>query len=249
MDVAFDTGRAMASRRAPRMLLLGMALAWAGLAGAQQTVVASSSFSAGREGWTISTLFQPTTTSMRVSWSSEGGNPGGHILTNIPDMPLLAFAAPASFLGDRSSLYGGVIEFALNPNVTVPMTEGLFAVISSGSVNLQLFVPTSVSAGWNTFSLAVYADGLWEVAPTDPDRWGEHGVVATEQQMRDVLSNLTSLRIPALYQQAGVHTMEVSLDEVRLISPVPEPHAAVLMLAGVGLLGLRWRRRVAGAAS
>src|SRR5688572_9339899 len=60
---------------------------------------ASSTFNTGFDGW--QTIFS------EWSWQTEGGNPGGFIQLNDSLSPTFtALYAPASFLGDWSSLNG-----------------------------------------------------------------------------------------------------------------------------------------------
>lgn len=238
-----------ATRRGPLALARDAALALSvlGLAGAAPalTVVAESSFTTGNDGWGIGTLFAAEIITTPVLWQATGGDPGGYI-RNSESWTHIAFEAPDYFLGDRSALFlEGSIRFDRWADIEVPGTTSggeVMLVISNGSLNLQ-FVTGAPFPAWSDGNQVVFdATHGWEVAPTTFAGQGGRGVPATNEQMLSVLSNLTAIRFPARFVEGGVATGTVALDSVQLLSPVPEPHAALLMAVGAALLAARRRR-------
>jgi hypothetical protein len=213
-------------------LLLALALALA-LPGARAAILVESTFDTDAEGWRIGEFFSNAGDSA-PTYLSSGGNPGGFIRTG-DTFAVVAFQAPAPFLGDKSAAYGGV----LHVEQRLVSSDGLnypMVLLSDGSLRLQFrTVPPGVA--WTAYDIPLLAAAGWEVsdggdnANDKPD--------ATEAQLQQVLANLTLFNLRADWRSG---TDRTDLDNVRILA-IPEPESYALMLAGLGLLGFAARRR------
>src|SRR5215467_4265791 len=77
----------------------------ASISASANTVV--STFDSSADGWTIGDFFSPAgSATSGVTWVASGGNPGGFIRTG-DEFDWNSYFAPAAFLGNQSSAYGG----------------------------------------------------------------------------------------------------------------------------------------------
>jgi len=183
-----------------------------------------STFDEGDEGWTRNTPSDPAAS---ISWFSTGGNPGGYIRFNEPGQGTVDFFnAPAMFLGNQGGKYGGELSFDLRINGnsnSANVSDGVRLVGAGLTLTYEIARPTTE---WQSYEIPLI-EGDWRVG----------GVLATEAQLRSVLSDLDRLNIRADWI---IGAEQVSLDNVRL---VPAPGSAAV-LAMAGMIAAR-RRRVA----
>lgn len=207
------------------------ALATLLLCGAAQA--ATSTFDHDAEGWTaVGDSEGP------LEWSATGGKPGGHVL--IDDLTVGGFTyfiAPKAFLGNQSAAFGTALSFDLmqvysgRPNqVNQPDV-----ILQGGGLTLVYDTPTNPANGsWSSYAVPLQA-GQWRLNSLT-------GALASDAQMRSVLSNLTALKIRAEYQSGS------DVGHLDNVSMVPEPSASLLMAGGLlALVGWprRWRARAA----
>ena len=182
-----------------------------------------STFDTGDEGWTRNTPSDPAAT---ISWFSTGGNPDGYIRFNEPGQGTNDFfSAPAIFLGNQGGKYGGELSFDLRLNGNSNLgnvSDGVRLVGAGLTLTYEIARPMTE---WQSYDIPL-VEGDWRVGG---------GAVATEAQLRSVLSDLDRLNIRADWINGSE---QVSLDNVRL---VPAPSSAA-MLALCGLFGARRRR-------
>ncbi|MER0170101.1 MAG: PEP-CTERM sorting domain-containing protein [Nitrosomonas sp.] len=199
----------------------------------------SSTFDSDTDGWS------GLTTDGSSSWSvitsglapahSADGVPAGSITLADPDSQWTYFSAPGKFLGDQSAAFGGSLQFDSRYVVAGTSYANEAEIVLKGAgLTLVYEATNSLPAVWTHFDAALVA-GTWRVADTFS------GALATDAQLLAVLSNLNALWINA--EHFTPVTEVIALDNVSLLSPVPEPEIYTLLLAGFGLLGFVAYRR------
>lgn len=178
----------------------------------------------GADGWTVAG------DGSAPAYLVGGGNPGGYIsTTDQATGSVVYWVAPAKFLGDQSSAFGGRLTFDLRQSTTenqftITTANPLVRLIGNGVV-LSL-----LGTGPGT-TFTPYAADL-----SSAGGWISGGVVATDAQIQNVLSNLTSVSIRAEFAAIGGDVDD--LDNVALhSSEIPEPLSIGLVALGMGILG------------
>lgn len=207
-----------------------------------------STFGTGADGWTgvTSSSGSPSwpisLAGIPVDYNSTDGNPGGSIRITDPNNDWTYFRAPSKFLGNLSMFLGGTLSFdqrlVTTADVANEANEAEVVLMGGGLVLLHE-ARSSLPTAWTSLSVSLTA-GNWRVSDTF------NGALATQAQVNTVLGNLQELWINAEYYTPVVET--IGLDNV-MLTPVPEPSQAALLLAGAGLLGWRLSRRRRRAAS
>ncbi len=181
----------------------------------------TSSFDSGLDGWT-----------------AQGGtlshHAGGWLLQSDTQSTWMSVLAPAAFRGNLTSYLGGTLSFdALNAN-------GAAADLGSA----PWFGRVTITGPGGTASRDVAGsgagspppDGLWHSysAGLDPLLWSGN--------LTGALGNVTSLRVTLEFNDEIVEV--AGFDNFALTAPVPEPANALLLVAGLTLLGVRrWQQR------
>jgi hypothetical protein len=151
------------------------------------TCGALSTFDANDEDWTVS----PTNAGF-FQHQEEGGNPGGYIEGEDTANDVWYYQAPEQFLGDQQCAYGGVLRFDLqHPTTDDPYEDDADVVLESNDITLTYDAATNPAADWTTYGVTLTESVEWLNSETDQP--------ATQQELQDVLSNLTALRIRGEY--------------------------------------------------
>lgn len=189
-------------RSLPSGWFLAIAASAAFCAHAPAQVIASSNFDDGPQGWSLP---------VSSEWRAEGGNPGGFLFGPVDEPTNLTpfVGAPASFLGDWSSLDGvGAIQFDYRRiengspiNYFVPLT----IVLNGGTL-----APNS-QAVWT--GALITAQGPWAryAAPLRASKW-----VIQSGTWQDILSNVTSVAFQLELVSNGTVDDQNGLDNVAL---------------------------------
>ncbi|MEM9373998.1 MAG: laminin B domain-containing protein, partial [Planctomycetota bacterium] len=172
----------MVSRRVvPAAAVIG----WV-LCPASAGVGVSTAFDTDAEGWTTDKDARD------FEWVSSGGNPDGHVrAVDIGTGEYWRFAAPAAYLGDRSSFYGSAISY------DIKQTGPVGSVVSrpdirlvGGGVTIEYFFGVAPGSEWIRFAAFVAEGEGWMV----DDR------PATEAEIRGVLASLSGFSIRGEYR-------------------------------------------------
>ncbi|MBK7642923.1 MAG: hypothetical protein IPJ19_07710 [Planctomycetes bacterium] len=172
----------------------------------QGSVLASSSFDANVQGWSLVDLTYPAVLSpppilgtMTAAWSASGGNPGGRISFDDVTGNVFYFSAPAAYLGDQSAAYGGTFSYDIavtgsgfgtppgfHQEDIVLVGAGLTLIYDTG-----FNPPTGATVNWHSFSVELNEAG-WR-------RNSLLGPAASQADMLAVLGSLGALYIRGEY--------------------------------------------------
>jgi hypothetical protein len=205
-------------------------------------VLAESTFdnpATTNEGWRVGTLFSASAVDLPF-WLFDASTSNGWIEADgLTEW--LAFAAPAAFLGDQSSAYGGSLTFDLRLGFMDPGDRPL-VVLSDGTTELQFRSVAPPLFVFTAFDVPLLAAAGWQLS----DGTGAPGAAATEAQLQEVLSGLTRLRILIDWHASDGGDDITDLDNVSLIAgptAVPAPATLTLAILGAGVAALLARRR------
>lgn len=185
----------------------------------------SSTFNTDADGWTIAD-FNGSSPQV-VTYSASGGNPGGYVsLLPNPSASDFYWFAPSKFLGNRAfSSYGETFSFDLQvTSTTSPQAGGAGDVVlagSGGALHL-LFSDMTPNPGfpaaapdWKRYTLTLDESTPWRFNSTG-------GAFATRQQIVNILSTLSSVRIHVQYRSvvnSGGALDNVVMTQKSIIAP------------------------------
>jgi hypothetical protein len=177
---------------------------------AESQELAASRFTSGTEGWVVIN-WDGSGTPVTPSWQATGGNPGGYIRST--DVQGDGFwKAPASWHGNWSTAYGGTLSYDV---VSIAGDWVMTDIYLAGNgLTLSFRFNTNPPPQWKTYSVKLDATAGWQFGML----YTETGPLATEQQIRSVLANVTDLRIREEYVWGADDS---GLDNVVLTSPGP----------------------------
>jgi len=200
-----------------------------------QTVMASSDFENGHDGW--SAAGDPRC--VIPEWWSAGGAPGGRIrIIDAQEGVGLWFMAPPKFLGSQSTAYGGTLSYDVRVE-TESTPDGRFEITFIGD-GAELVIDAGENPPrnvWHSYTVDLHeAAGwwLWECA-------GERRP-ATRDEFLSALSNLSAIRIFADYHNGPDY---VSLDNVVLTAgpcDLPDGRLSASCKDGRGLVTAKLSR-------
>ncbi len=202
-----------------------------------QASIIEATFDNGTEGFR---LFGGTTTS-----APQFSNNGFIFATDLANsFSGFGFLASSAFLGDLSGAFGQEFSFDLSSSgggALVAPTDSLFSFFN-GNQSITFVGSVDPSGIFSTVN-AVLEESSNFIFRTDIDatspfiiRGGD--ITATNDDIRNVLSNVTDIRISGDLR-FGIDT--ASLDNVRL-NLVPEPNSIAVLALGLVLIPLVMRR-------
>ncbi len=184
-----------------------------------------STFDVDADGWTLT---DGAATSPTAVYTTTGGNPDGHIYgVDSGASGVFYFVAPTKFMGDKSVVYGGMLNFDLRAETggggnPYPYDD---IFLSGGGITLTHAINTPPTT-WTSYSLGLEETSGWENTAT--------GQPPTQTEMLTVLSNLTDLRIRGEYYASSSYRDSGYLDNVALsyqaISLPPEPVSIAIVV-------------------
>lgn len=165
-----------------------------------------STFDFDNEGWGCNG--DPESNS--AYWFSGTGNPGGHIqMTDASTGGTWYFIAPAKFLGPKCDAYGKFLRYDQFANNVSNANTFADVELKGGGLTLVFDHPILPASTWTHYDLFLREDAGWRINTTN-------GFVPTQAQFKQVLSNITSIRIRGEFHHFAVDFG--GLDNVRLES-------------------------------
>src|SRR6478609_8677723 len=173
------------------------------LLGITSSAQISSNFSTNADGWTIFNSSSGSSTPATYNaggYIADGGTFSG---------PTMLYAeAPAKFRGNLSSSYQQNITFDLKTDfVGTDNTNGDLIIAGTGGT-LYYQLPAKPAASFTSYTIQLKETFAG---------WHFNGIAAaapTQNQMKSILSNITSFRIRTKYTTANTTTATGSLDNV-----------------------------------
>ena len=173
--------------------LIPAALALAGVlaasAVAATVTVASSTFDADADGWTIQGEAQGP------DYHATGGTEGGYISATDPlsTTGTSYWKAPAKFVGSLGQAFNGKLSYDIRDTGALPTFRDPDVVLRSGSLVLEYRQKKRPKGSrWTHFNVKLNGKKGWVDGST--------GQRATPQQMQTVLSSLDSLLVRGEYR-------------------------------------------------
>ncbi len=164
---------------------------------------AVSTFDSNRDDWTK----VGNTAQTQPTWSSSGEI----YLKDRPGVSTFRFVAPSKFRGDLSGLYGGSFSFRLRNDIPTSTQQDGVRITGSNDVTIVAVMATPTTH-YKDYGFTLSADAqTWRILANNAA-----GELATEVQIRGVLSNVTTLTILADW---GVNDDTTHLDDVYLRGP------------------------------
>jgi alkaline phosphatase D len=219
------------SNRILRVVALAAGLMLTAAARADVTILASSTFDNDAEGWTT------LNDARNFAWTASGGNPGGSIgAADMGTGETWYYVAPAKFLGDQSAAFGGTLSYEIRQAVTSSPFDNSDVLLVGGGLTLSYEFDTNPGTAWTPYAVDLVPSAGWRAG-------SRTGPEAEAADFQTVLADLDALYIRGEYRN-GASSDNSRLDNVFLAAaPVPEPETIALLAAGLGLVGLRLRRR------
>ena len=167
----------------------------------------STTFDSDLEGWSFYSDGD-------IAYDSATGNPAGSArMEDNGSGGYFGYLAPVAYRGDKSVYYGGTFsyEIRINNSTTAGATQP-DVLISGGGVEINLDLPVPDANVWNTREIRLDTSEDWRINSLG-------GAVATEEQIRTVLGDITTLRIRGEF---STQTSDITyLDNVAMTPPCP----------------------------
>jgi hypothetical protein len=153
----------------------------------QERTLVAHDFESSAHGWLVSGDTGPSVPQLHAA----GGHPGGY-LSYVDEAAgeTWYFRAPGSVLSALRAAENGTLSYSLKQSADEPGFLDDDVVIVGPAGRLSYRFPTSAGTGWTPFSVKLSAGAGW--------RWN-WSAPATQEQIRRVLANPTSLEIRGEY--------------------------------------------------
>jgi alkaline phosphatase D len=153
----------------------------------QERTLVEYDFTASAQGWLVS----GDTGAVDPLFHPSGGSPGGHI-SNVDEAvgETWYFRAPESVLKHLAAAENGTLSYSLRQSSDDTGFVDDDVIIAGPAGRLSFRFGTSPGTGWTSFSVKLTAAAGW--------RWNWNAR-ATQDQIRSVLANPTSLEIRGEY--------------------------------------------------
>ena len=154
----------------------------------QERTLVAHDFETSAHGWLVSGDTGQSEPQLHVA----GGHPGGYI-SHVDEAvgETWYFRAPQSVLSALAAAENGTLSYSLKQSAEIPGVLDDDVIIVGPAGRLSFRFATSPGTGWTTFSVKITAGTGW--------RWNWNAP-ASQEQIRRVLANPTSLEIRGEYQ-------------------------------------------------
>ena len=155
-------------------------------------IITTSLFQLNAEGWTITGDAQGSL--IEASYSPDGGIQDGYIYAddNVTG-GIWYFTSPSSYHGNKTEYYGTTLSYSLFQNSNISNQFISNDIVFRNEAEQITYVYNSVSDYptelWTDYSIEITAGNGWVKGEFDS------GVVATEEDIKAVLANVTEFSI------------------------------------------------------
>lgn len=175
---------------------------------ARADVLAESRFELDSNGWHLDG--DPST--FIPQWLESAGNPGGCAkATDNAEGVLVWWAAPPSFLGEKTGAYGGTLEFDMQRSNAAAWDFADVRLYGANSVLVIDAGPNPAVGTWTHFEVSLLETGGWRLDSLA-------GAAPSAEQFRAVLADLHSLQIRGEFSDGADSSW---LDNVVLTGDAP----------------------------
>jgi Ca2+-binding RTX toxin-like protein len=147
----------------------------------------TSDFKDGVDGWSFTGDVKEFRT------IDSGGNPDGFLeIVDYASGPTCYFVAADKFLGDKLAFHGGTLSFDLRQSSLSSQFNDTDVVITGGGLSLVLDTAYNPGLDWTNYQVTLDTTSDWRISTLTGD-------VATDDQIRQVLADISDLWIRAEY--------------------------------------------------
>jgi hypothetical protein len=145
---------------------------------------AASTFDANDEAWQLN-----GDAAARIELRSVGGNPGGHVCgKDSVNGDIWYFVAPSRFLGDATKAFGKRLTWDLKQDNMYQQLKGRDVVLQGNGLSIVFNIKATPAKDWTPYEARIDDTGGWKIDDAAQ-------AAATDDQIKLVLKNLTSLRL------------------------------------------------------
>lgn len=150
-----------------------------------------SGFDKNDEGWQV--IGDVQNSFAKPEYHNTGGNPGGCLsATDETTGGVWYWNAPRKFLGSKKKAFNKKLEFNLKQSALDSQFDAPDIILESKDLKLVYSLPNHPDTAWTTFSVVLSTNAGWK-------KNSETGEPATSEDFKQVLSNLSGLRIRGEY--------------------------------------------------
>ncbi|PJX22822.1 hypothetical protein CAP47_07300 [Psychroflexus sp. S27] len=174
----------------------------------EEASIEDSLFEDDAEGWTI--VGDAQGGYIEASYSEEGGVIEGYIYAD-DDVAggVWYFSAPDDYLGDKNEYYGATLNYSLFQNSAMSdQFESEDIIFKSDEKQIFYLISEYPTSDWTPYSIEIMDNGQWYYGSFDEN------TIATEAQIKDVLSNVTEFWIRGEFESGSD---DGGLDKVEII--------------------------------
>lgn len=174
-----------------------------------EALIEDSLFEDDAEGWTI--VGDAQGGYIEASYSPDGGVIEGYIYAD-DDVAggVWYFSAPQSYLGDKNEYYGATLNYSLFQNSNMSdQFESEDIIFKSNDKQIFYLISEYPTSDWTPYSIEIANNGQWYYGSFEGER-----SIATEAQIKDVLSNVTEFWIRGEFESGSD---DGGLDKVEIL--------------------------------